>query len=281
MPALILGFHQLVDETGGGREGDREAALAGRQAESQGDVGLAGTAVAERDDVLPRHDVFTSGQFEDSGLFNVGMAVKSKVLLTDPIDAALGILGLAVPDAPAQSLDLPNDRGLCLHPSGIVGRQSACCLRRVLDPHCDVEPVKNGWRHDPGIDQDRSQTGTAVGERGDFSVVGSADGLKALSNQRRDVGDSLRDRFEHLPPPLAVSTFPTRTSRCRLPSSRLRMNVESTLTVIAAAAAAVVGWSAVAVPSCSPIRSVWWRNVSGLLPTSMGNTCRRTQAATR
>ena len=81
-------------------------------------------------------------------------------------------------------------------------------------------------------------------------------------------------------PPLAVSTFPTRTSRCRSPSSRLRMNVESTLTVIAAAAA-VVGWSAVAVPSCSPIRSVWWRNVSGLLPASMGNRCCRTSAATR
>ena len=67
-PALILGFHQLVDEAGGGREGDREAALAGRQAESQGDVGPAGTAVAERDDVLPRHDVFTAGQFEDQWL---------------------------------------------------------------------------------------------------------------------------------------------------------------------------------------------------------------------
>jgi hypothetical protein len=48
----------------------------------------------------------------------------------------------------------------------------------------------------------------------------------------------------------------TRTSRCRSPSSRLRMNVESTLTVIAAAAA-VIGSLEVAVPSCAPIRSVW------------------------
>jgi hypothetical protein len=64
--------------------------------------------------------------------------------------------------------------------------------------------------------------------------------------------------------------------------SRLRMNVESTLTVIAAAAAAELGgWSEVAVPSCSPIRSVWWRNVSGLLPASMGNRCCRTSAAAR
>ena len=59
---------------------------------------------------------------------------------------------------------------------------------------------RNGWRRDPGIDQDRSQTGTAVGERGHFSVVGSANGSKALSDQRRDVGVSLRDCSEHLPP---------------------------------------------------------------------------------
>src|SRR5271169_4368939 len=120
--------------------------------------------------------------------------------LADPIDAALGILGLAVPNAPTQSLDLLDDHDLGLHPAGIVGRQTACYLRRVLDPHCDVEPVKNGWRRDPGIDQDRSQTGTAVGERGHFSVVGAADGSKTLSDQRRDVGVSLRDRSEHLPP---------------------------------------------------------------------------------
>jgi hypothetical protein len=46
-------------------------------------------------------------------------------------------------------------------------------------------------------------------------------------------------------------------------------------------AAAVVGWSEVAVPSCSPIRRVWWRNVSGLLAASIGNRCCRTSAATR
>jgi len=33
-----------MDEAGGGREGDREAALAGCQTESQGNVGLAGAA---------------------------------------------------------------------------------------------------------------------------------------------------------------------------------------------------------------------------------------------
>jgi hypothetical protein len=53
-----------------------------------------------------------------------------------------------------------------------------------------VEPIEDGWRRDPGIDQDRPQTGTAVGERGHFGVVGSANGSEALADQRRDVGVS-------------------------------------------------------------------------------------------
>jgi hypothetical protein len=81
----------------------------------------------------------------------------------------------------------------------IVGRQTACCLRRVLDAHRDVEPIEDWWRRDPGIDQDRPQTGTAVGERGHFSIVGSANGSKVLADQRRDVSVSLGDRSEHLP----------------------------------------------------------------------------------
>ena len=42
-------------------------------------------------------------------------------------------------------------------------------------------------------------TRTAVGERGQFGVVGSANGAKALSDQRCDVGVSLGDRSEHRP----------------------------------------------------------------------------------
>ena len=59
--------------------------------------------------------------------------------LADSVDAALGILRLAIPNAPAQTFDLVDDYGLCFHPAGIVGRQPARCLRRVLDPHCDVD----------------------------------------------------------------------------------------------------------------------------------------------
>ena len=100
--------------------------------------------------------------------------------LADAVDAAPGILRLAVPNAPAQPFDLLDDHRLCLHPAGIVGRQPACCLRRVLDSHCDVKPIEEGWRRDTGIDKDRPKTGTAVGERGHFGVVGPANGAKGL-----------------------------------------------------------------------------------------------------
>ena len=52
--------------------------------------------------------------------------------LADPLDAALGILGLAVPDPPVQTLDLSDDHRLRLHPTRLVGRQIRCRLLRVL-----------------------------------------------------------------------------------------------------------------------------------------------------
>jgi hypothetical protein len=122
-------------------------------------------------------------------------------------------------------------------------------------------------------------TRTPVGERGHFGVVGSANDVKALSDQRRDVGVSLGDCSEPLPIATGRFDIADAHSRRRSPSSRLRMNVESTVTVITAAA--VVGWSEVTVPSCAPIRSVWLRNVSGLRPPSMGSRCRRTPESTR
>jgi hypothetical protein len=51
-PLLITGFHELMDEAGRRRKADGEAALTGGEAERQRDMGLAGTGVAERDDVL-------------------------------------------------------------------------------------------------------------------------------------------------------------------------------------------------------------------------------------
>jgi len=62
--------------------------------------------------------------------------------LADPIDAALGVLGLAIPNAPSQPLDRFDDRRFRLHPPGIVGQQAARGLRRVLESHREVEQSK-------------------------------------------------------------------------------------------------------------------------------------------
>ena len=61
-PPLVPGLHQLVDQGGGGGEVHGHPALGGDQAQSQGDVGLAGAAVADGDDILPALDVFAAGQ---------------------------------------------------------------------------------------------------------------------------------------------------------------------------------------------------------------------------
>ena len=138
-----------------------------------------------------------------------------------------------------------------------------------------------GWRRDPGIDQDRSQTGTAVGERGDFSVAGSADGSKALSDQRRDVGVSLRDRSEHLPP-----------STCSFDISDAHLQVPFTL--FAAADERRIHADSDRCCCCRSCRLVRGRSSKLLadpqgmvaqclraLAASMGNRCCRTPAATR
>src|SRR5271166_89901 len=119
--------------------------------------------------------------------------------LADAVDAAFGVPGLAVPNPPAQPLDLLDDHRFRLHPTRVVGRQTACRLRRVLESHRDMEPIEDGWRRDAGTDQDRPQTWTAISEGGHHCGVGSANSSKVSMDQRRDVGTSLRHRSEHLP----------------------------------------------------------------------------------
>jgi len=69
----------------------------------------------------------------------------------------------------------------------------------VLESHGDVEPIEDGWRRDPGIDQCGPQTRTAISERGHHGGVGSANHSKVQTDQRRNVGASLRHRSKHLP----------------------------------------------------------------------------------
>ena len=70
--SLIAGLDQLVDERGGGGEADREPALAGGQAETEGDMGLTGPAVAHGDHVLAPVDVLAAGQLHDQLLVDRG-----------------------------------------------------------------------------------------------------------------------------------------------------------------------------------------------------------------
>ena len=66
--AVVPGLHEFVDQGRGGGETHRHSPLADGQAQSQGDVGLAGAAVADGDDVLAALDVFTPGQLHDQWL---------------------------------------------------------------------------------------------------------------------------------------------------------------------------------------------------------------------
>jgi hypothetical protein len=62
--------------------------------------------------------------------------------LADPLDAALGVLRLAVPNAPrAQTFDFGDDHGLRCHPVRVIGRQIRCRQLRMLQTHRDVKPV--------------------------------------------------------------------------------------------------------------------------------------------
>ena len=71
-PSLVPGLHQLVHQRCCGGEAHRHPALARGQAQSQGDVGLAGAAVADGNDVLTALDVFATGQFHQQGLVHRG-----------------------------------------------------------------------------------------------------------------------------------------------------------------------------------------------------------------
>ena len=114
------------------------------------------------------------------------------------IDADLRVLGLAVPDAPAQSLDLRDDHRLRRPSRRVLVRQHAGDLLQVLQPHGDVEPVEHRRRGDAGVGQDAPEPGAAVGEGGQRRVPGPADGVEGAVDQRPNVRVGLRDSAENL-----------------------------------------------------------------------------------
>ena len=70
--AVVPGLHEFVDQGRCGGEAHRHSALASGQTQAQGNVGLAGAAVADGDDILPPFDVFTAGQFQDQDFVHRG-----------------------------------------------------------------------------------------------------------------------------------------------------------------------------------------------------------------
>jgi hypothetical protein len=97
-----------------------------------------------------------------------------------------------------QAVDFRDDHGLGGLPLRGVGRQVTGCFFGVLQPHGDVEPVERRRRGDAGINQDRAQPGTAIGEGSQFGLVGVADFLEAASDQRLDRRIGLCDRSKNL-----------------------------------------------------------------------------------
>jgi len=62
--SLVAGLHQLMDQGCRGDEANREALLTSSEAETQGNVRLAGTAWSKGDDILAPLDPFAAGQFQ-------------------------------------------------------------------------------------------------------------------------------------------------------------------------------------------------------------------------
>ena len=98
-----------------------------------------------------------------------------------------------------QAVDFRDDHRPGVLPLRGVGRQGAGCLLGMLQPHGDVEPVEARRLGDAGIDQDRAQPGTAVGERRQLGISRLADIGKAAPDQRLDRGVGLGDGGENLP----------------------------------------------------------------------------------
>ena len=66
--AFVARFHQLMHEPGRREEGDREAALAGGEAERQTDMRLAGAGITQSNEIVAGDDILVSGQFKDERL---------------------------------------------------------------------------------------------------------------------------------------------------------------------------------------------------------------------
>ena len=67
-PLLVARFKKFVNQCRGGDEADGYSFLAGGQAQSNGDVRLAGAAIARRDHILPSRHIVGAGEIKDQCL---------------------------------------------------------------------------------------------------------------------------------------------------------------------------------------------------------------------
>src|SRR3954464_6852241 len=96
-----------------------------------------------------------------------------------------------------------------------------------------MKPVEYRKPRDASVEKNAPQPGTAVGKRRQHCALGPPDRIEAAADQACEIRVGLRHGAEDLP--LAVSTLPIRTSRCRWPAPQLRMKVEPRVTTIASA----------------------------------------------
>src|ERR1019366_2856193 len=105
----------------------------------------------------------------------------------DTIDAFPGIGGVAIPNAPVQSLNLRDDHCLRGYPWGIVSRQRIGDLLQVLKSHSDMEPVQDRQIVDASIGENTSKAGTTIGKCSQRGVFSSSDGVEVMTNQHFDI----------------------------------------------------------------------------------------------
>jgi len=141
-----------------------------------------------------------------------------------------------------------------------------------------MEPVQNRWFRYSHVGQYSAQTRTTVGQSGHLGGVGPAHGFQGSLDQCGDVGLGPGDGAKDLAATVNRLDVADADLQVAFAVVAAAMKVESKLIVIAAADG---DCSATASTSCLPICSVWLRNVSGLIPASIGSRCCSTSAATR
>src|ERR687896_735485 len=129
-----------------------------------------------------------------------GLATEVVHHRADAINADLRILGLAVPQPPAQALDLLDDHRLRGGALRTIGQQASGNLPQVLQPPGDMKPVEYRKPLDASVEKKAPQPGTAVGKRRQRCALGSPDRIEAAADQACEIRVALRHGAEDLPP---------------------------------------------------------------------------------